>query len=83
MEAFETPNMPPLAIFDVNLAVDWHRIMKHHRGQFKVFKDMNTNIAQITLSPLFTNWKALAHLFKSSNAVILSGYGMGNLPIDN
>ena len=44
---------------------------------------MNTNIAQITMSPLFTNWEALAHLFKETNAVILSGYGMGNLPIDN
>ena len=44
---------------------------------------MNTNIAQITMSPLFTNWSALDHLFKSSDAVILSGYGMGNLPINN
>ena len=35
------------------------------------------------MSPLFTNWEALAHLFKETNAVILSGYGMGNLPIDN
>ena len=83
MEAFESPNMPPLAIFDVNLAVEWHRILKHNRGTFKVFRDMNTNIAQITLSPLFTNWKALGHLFESSDAVILSGYGMGNLPINN
>ena len=35
------------------------------------------------MSPLFTNWKALAHLFADSDAVILSGYGMGNLPINN
>ena len=35
------------------------------------------------MSPLFTNWPALDHLFKSSDAVILSGYGMGNLPINN
>lgn len=44
---------------------------------------MSTNIAQITMSPLFTNWKALDHLFHSSDAVIISGYGMGNLPINN
>ena len=48
-----------------------------------MFGNMSTNIAQITISPLFTNWSALAHLFKSSDAVILSGYGMGNLPINN
>lgn len=35
------------------------------------------------MSPLFTNWAALEHLFKSSDAVIISGYGMGNLPINN
>ena len=83
MAAFASPNMPPLAIFDVSLAVEWHRILKHNKGTFKVFRDMNTNIAQITLSPLFTNWSALDHLFKNSSAVILSGYGMGNLPINN
>lgn len=44
---------------------------------------MNTNIANITLSPMFTNWRSLDHLFKHSDAVIISGYGMGNLPIDN
>ena len=81
--AFESPNIPPLAIFDVNLVVEWHRIMKHNKGKFKVFRDMSTNIAQITLSPMFTNWSALDHLFKNSDAVILSGYGMGNLPINN
>ncbi len=83
MEAFESPNMAPLAIFDVNLAVEWHRILKHNKGTFKLFKNMSTNIAQITMSPLFCNWKALAHLFEDSDAVILSGYGMGNLPINN
>lgn len=83
MMAFESPNIPPLAVFDVNLEVEWHRIMKHSKGKFKVFRDMSTNIAQITLSPMFTNWSALDHLFKNSDAVILSGYGMGNLPINN
>lgn len=57
--------------------------MKHSKGKFKVFREMSTNIAQITLSPMFTNWAALDHLFKNSDAVILSGYGMGNLPINN
>ena len=45
MTAFNSPNMPPLAIFDVNLVVEWHRVLKHNKGKLKVFKDMNTNIA--------------------------------------
>jgi len=56
MEAFTSPNFPPLAIFDVNLMVEWDKILKHGKGKFAVFRDLNTNIAQITLSPLFTNW---------------------------
>ena len=32
MAAFESPNMPPLAVFDVNLEVEWHRILKHNKG---------------------------------------------------
>jgi len=83
MEAFESPNMPPLAIFDVNLVVEWHRILKHNKGEFKVFIDFDTNISQISMSPLFTNFQLLDQMFHSSDAVILSGYGMGNLPIDN
>ena len=83
MEAFQSPNMPPLAVFDVNLRVEWDKILKHSNGKFSVFLEMNTNIAQIALSPLFTNWSALGHLFQHSDAVILSGYGMGNLPINN
>lgn len=45
MTAFNSPNMPPLAIFDVALVVEWHRVLKHNKGSLKVFKDMNTNIA--------------------------------------
>lgn len=63
MKAFESPNVPPLAVFDVNLNVEWHRILKHHRGKFRVFYDMKTNISQITLSPFFTNYKSLELLF--------------------
>lgn len=59
MAAFESPNIPPLAIFDVNLAVQWHRILKHNKGTFKVFYDFDTNISQISMSPLFTNYKML------------------------
>ena len=35
------------------------------------------------MSPLFTNYKVLEQMFQCSDAVILSAYGMGNLPVDN
>lgn len=30
--AFDSPNIPPLAIFDVSLKVEWQSIMKHNKG---------------------------------------------------
>lgn len=30
--AFNTPNFPPLAVFNVNLNVDWHKIQRHSKG---------------------------------------------------
>ena len=35
------------------------------------------------MSPLFTNYQVLEQMFQCSDAVILSAYGMGNLPVDN
>ena len=75
--------MPPLATYDVDLDVAWHRILKHNKGQFEVFYDVSTNIGHIQMSPILTNYHVLEQMFSCSDAVIISAYGMGNLPIDN
>ena len=80
MDAFNSPNYPPLAVYDVNLKIEWHRIQKYSKGKFTVFKNLHSDIAQITLTP-FINLEALRQVLKTSSAVIFSCYGMGNMPI--
>jgi len=82
IHAFNSPNMEPLAIFNVNLNVQWDKILKYSPGPFKVFTKLDTNISEITLAP-FLNLKSIEQVFMNSAAVILSGYGMGNLPTSN
>ena len=82
IQAFNSPNFEPLAIFNVNLVVEWHRVMRYSTGPFKVFTDFDENISQIMISP-FVNLNAINQVMKNSSAVILSGYGMGNLPTGN
>lgn len=74
--------MEPLAIFNVGLSVQWHKVLKYAAGQFNVFTNMHEDISEITLSP-FVNLAAIDDVMRNSEAVILSGYGMGNLPTSN
>lgn len=58
IHAFDSPNFDPLAIFNVNLKIDWHRVLKYSTGPFRVFTKFDTNISQITIST-FLNLKAI------------------------
>lgn len=82
LEAFSSPNMLPLARLDVNFTIDWTQVLKYHAGNFNVFKKLEDNISFITMSPCM-NIKSLELVLKSSKAVIIAGYGLGNLPSDN
>lgn len=82
LEAFSSPNMLPLARLDVNFTIDWTQVLKYHAGSFNVFKQLEDNISFITMSPCM-NIKSLELVLKSSKAVIIAGYGLGNLPSSN
>lgn len=82
LQAFDSPNVPLLGQFDVSLEIKWDRIIKPGSDAFKLFKEPETNIAFIQLSPCL-NIAAIEAVLKHSRAVLLAGYGMGNLPTDN
>lgn len=74
--------MDPLARFDVSFNINWDRVLPHSTGHFKLHKKLETAISFLFLSPTI-NIKAIESVFSNSKAVILAGYGMGNLPTDN
>jgi lysophospholipase len=82
LAAFNSPNMEPLARFDVSFDINWDRVLPHSTGHFKLHKKLETAISFIYLSPTI-NIKAIESVFSNSKAVILAGYGMGNLPTLN
>jgi len=82
LEAFNSPNMAPLARLDVNFAIEWNRVLRFSSGAFNVCQSLEANISFMTMSPLM-NIKALGLVMMESKAVILAGYGMGNLPSNN
>lgn len=82
MQAFDSPNMEPLAKFGVHFDVAWDKVLKYQSGQFHTFTKLNTDVSYIALSPLM-NLRAIELVLSNSKAVILAGYGMGNLPSAN
>ena len=57
-------------------------MLRYSTGPFKVFTDFDEKVSQMTISP-FLNLNAIQQVMKNSSAVILCGYGMGNLPTGN
>lgn len=82
IEAFASPNMEPLAKFGVNFQINWDKILPHDTAQPKLHKKLETAISFIFLSPSL-NLKAIELVLHNSKAVIIAGYGMGNMPTNN
>jgi len=85
LHAFDSPNMDPLATLDVNFVINWDRVLRMNPGSLVLHDKLETNIAFITMSPIM-NIKALELVLSpqgGSKAVIIAGYGMGNLPSNN
>jgi lysophospholipase len=82
LEAFNSPNMAPLARLDVNFEISWDQIRHFSSGHFHVCRNLETNISFLTMSPMMS-LRAMDLVMKESRAVILAGYGMGNLPSNN
>lgn len=83
MEAFGTPNLPPLGIMGVNFDIRWDLIQRYvYEGPMKAFCNMSESISLIQMSPCI-NLKSVEQILNTSEGVILTAYGMGNIPSSN
>lgn len=82
IEAFNSPNMDPLAHFGVNFDIKWYRILPPNTGALRLQVDLERSISFITISPTL-NLRAIELVLSNSKAVIIAGYGMGNMPTNN
>lgn len=80
-EAFESPNMKPLAHIGINIEVDWSAIWRSHEVKpFKASKHMDPNVACLRLFPGITEATVRAVLAPSVKGVVLETFGAGNAP---
>ena len=83
MTAFNTPNFAPLGVMGVEFDINWEHIQRHvYDGHINAFTKMDNSISLISISPLL-NLKIIENILFNSKAVIISAYGMGNIPSNN
>ena len=61
----------------------WNRVLGHSFfGEFKLHTKLNQEITTFTCSPIM-NYKVAETVFRSSRAVIIQAFGMGNVNTSN
>lgn len=81
LEAFSSPNLPPLAVMGVDISVEWdaiHRPMETKK--FAVFSGMDRNVGILRIFPGITQETVRSFLQPPMKGVILQTYGAGNIP---
>ncbi|XP_015910491.2 L-asparaginase-like [Parasteatoda tepidariorum] len=81
LEAFNSPNLSPLASIGIGIQVDWKNIFYHSTiEKFKVHHTLNRNVGLLRLFPSITIEVVRAFLNPPIEGVVLQTYGAGNGP---
>mmetsp|Transcript_12027 Transcript_12027/g.15559 ORF Transcript_12027/g.15559 Transcript_12027/m.15559 type:complete len:362 (+) Transcript_12027:128-1213(+) len=82
LEAFDSPNFPPLATVGVNIQERKDLLLPPPRNTLRVHKNMDANVVVIKLVPGFNDEALLSMVNGCSHlkAVVLEMYGTGNMP---
>lgn len=78
MAAFDSPNMPPLAMMGSDMVLSENLIMAPPKGRFSLISQLETKILVIRLVPGFVDLDAL--ISSDVRAIVLQLYGTGNAP---
>eukprot|EP01132_Coremiostelium_polycephalum_P008367 gene8367-10276_t len=80
LEAFDSPNCPPLATLGMEININSDVILNQPKGRFRLHETINKNIAVIHLVPGFSD-EAFENILKEPlEGLILLSYGSGNAP---
>ena len=83
-DAFSSFNYPPLAMAGIDISYNKHLVFYPESTDFKVNKNLNTNVAILTLFPGITP-KFVNSVLETPDleGVVLSSYGSGNAPTED
>jgi lysophospholipase len=82
LEAFESPNLQPLATFGINIKVNWDILLKKPKDNFSLYDHINNNICIIKFFPILDDETFESFFQPPIEAVIIETYGSGNLPLN-
>ncbi|KAH7103937.1 asparaginase-domain-containing protein [Auriculariales sp. MPI-PUGE-AT-0066] len=84
LNAFESPNFPPLVNVGIDIVINWSNVLRQTSlRRFHAHKAMDTNVATLRLFPGITGETVRAFLKPPVRGVVLETYGAGNAPQRN
>uniref|UniRef100_A0A8C8C3C6 asparaginase n=1 Tax=Oncorhynchus tshawytscha TaxID=74940 RepID=A0A8C8C3C6_ONCTS len=79
--AFNSPNLAPLAIAEVDIKINWDTVWRvNTTSQFRVSTQMNRNVGLLRLFPGITAMTVKSFLQAPMEGIVLETYGSGNAP---
>ncbi len=80
-DAFDSPNLKPLARVGVNIDVDWSEVMKPGElAPFKAHRRLDPNVVTLRLFPGITEATVRAFIHEPIRGIVLETFGAGNAP---
>lgn len=80
-DAFDSPNLKPLARVGVNIDVDWSEVLKPSElAPFKAHRHLDPNVVTLRLFPGITEATVRAFLQAPIRGIVLETFGSGNAP---
>lgn len=81
LNAFHSPNFPPLVNVGIDIVVNWNDVLRQTSlRRFKAHKEMNPHVATLRLFPGMTGATARAFLAPPARGAVLETFGAGNSP---
>lgn len=81
LDAFESPNCPPIAKIGINVEVDYRSIFRPCNDlKFSAHTNLNENVALLRLFPSISTAAIKAALQPPIEGVVLQTFGSGNIP---
>ncbi|THH10845.1 hypothetical protein EW145_g1047 [Phellinidium pouzarii] len=81
LDAFNSPNFPPLVNVGIDIRVNWNSVIRQTSlRRFKAHKNMNSRVATLRLFPGISSDTVRVFLTPPVQGVILETFGAGNAP---
>ncbi|KAI5121020.1 hypothetical protein M0805_005966 [Coniferiporia weirii] len=81
LDAFNSPNFPPLVNVGIDITVNWTSVLRQSSlRRFKAHKNMNSHVVALRLFPGISSDTVRAFMMPPVRGVVLETFGAGNAP---